>query len=187
MFFLDEGKVAAYLSHDAAAEVFVFFKGECEAKVQGLSERFSPDDVLYVPAEQKHELANIGDGRLEVWLTVTPNITPSHIFTKSWRTAPGIELRRSWTDRNRCRPLARRVSQGSSAMLPVTSSPWAQWDCWGSYVSIVNCSRCAATYWSAVMVGLYLSNASLAVPAPPPSSSIIVVAITFAGAMTARL
>ena len=80
MFFLDERKVAAYHSHDAAAEVFVFLKGECEAKVQGLSERFSPDDVLYVPAEQKHELANIGDGRLEVWLTVTPNITPSHIF-----------------------------------------------------------------------------------------------------------
>lgn len=80
MFFLDERKVAAYHSHDAAAEVFVFLKGECEAKVQGLSERFSPDDVLYVPAEQKHELANIGNGRLEVWLTVTPNITPSHIF-----------------------------------------------------------------------------------------------------------
>ena len=80
MFFLDEGKVAAYHSHDAAAEVFVFLKGECEANVQGLSERFSPDDVLYVPAEQKHELANIGDGRLEVWLTVTPNVTPSHTF-----------------------------------------------------------------------------------------------------------
>ena len=80
MFFLDEGKVAAYHSHDAAAEVFVFLKGECEANVQGLSERFSPDDVLYIPAEQKHELANIGDGRLEVWLTVTPNVTPSHTF-----------------------------------------------------------------------------------------------------------
>jgi len=80
MFFLDEGKVAACHSHDAATEVVMFLKGECEAKVQALSERFSPDDVLYVPAEQKHELANIGDGRLEVWLTVTPNITPSYIF-----------------------------------------------------------------------------------------------------------
>ncbi|MDP6667644.1 MAG: hypothetical protein QF357_09645, partial [Dehalococcoidia bacterium] len=46
----------------------------------GLSERFSPGEVLYVPAEQKHELANVGEGRLEVWLTVTPNVTPTHTF-----------------------------------------------------------------------------------------------------------
>ena len=80
MFYLDEGKIATYHSHDAAAEVFVFLKGECEAKVDGLSERFSPGEVLYVPAEQKHELANVGEGRLEVWLTVTPNVTPTHTF-----------------------------------------------------------------------------------------------------------
>lgn len=47
------------------------------------------DDVSYLiatcpatglEAAQNHELANIGDGRLEVWLTVTPNVTPSHTF-----------------------------------------------------------------------------------------------------------
>ncbi|MDA1279765.1 MAG: cupin domain-containing protein [Chloroflexi bacterium] len=80
MFFLDEEKFATYHSHDAAAEVFVFLKGECDAKVEGVKERFSPGDVLYVPAEEKHELANGGEGRLEVWLTVTPNVTPSHTF-----------------------------------------------------------------------------------------------------------
>ncbi len=80
MFYLDEGKIATYHSHDAAAEVFVFLKGECEIMVDGVSERFSPGEVLYVPAEQKHELANVGEGRLEVWLTVTPNITPTHTF-----------------------------------------------------------------------------------------------------------
>ena len=80
MFYLDEGRVASYHSHDAAAEVFVFLKGECTVKVDGLSEGFSAGDVLYVPAEQKHELANVGEGRLEVWLMVTPNVNPSHTY-----------------------------------------------------------------------------------------------------------
>jgi quercetin dioxygenase-like cupin family protein len=80
MFYLDEGKIATYHSHDAAAEVFVFLKGECDAKVDGITERYSAGEVLYVPAEEKHELANAGEGRLEVWLTVTPNVTPSHTF-----------------------------------------------------------------------------------------------------------
>ena len=102
MLFLDEGKTAAYHSHDAAAEVFVFMKGECEAKVDGLSERFAPSDVLYVPAEQKHELANVGDVRLEVWLLVTPNVTPTHTFYEeqtngTWeRVTPRLDGRESF-------------------------------------------------------------------------------------------
>jgi quercetin dioxygenase-like cupin family protein len=97
MFYLDEGMVAAYHSHDAAAEVFVFLKGECDAKVDGKTERFTAGEVLYVPAEQKHELANAGEGRLEVWLTVTPNVTPSHTFYNeesdgTWvRTTPRLD------------------------------------------------------------------------------------------------
>jgi len=80
MFFLDEGKTASYHSHDSAAEVFVFLKGQCRAKVDGVSEEFGPGEVLYVPAEEKHELKNIGNSLLEVWLTVTPNVSPSHTF-----------------------------------------------------------------------------------------------------------
>ncbi len=97
MFYLDEDKVATYHSHDAAAEVFVFLKGECDAKVDGVTERFSAGEVLYVPAEEKHELINVGEGRLEVWLTVTPNVTPSHTFYEEqpdgkWeRTTPRLD------------------------------------------------------------------------------------------------
>lgn len=80
MFYLDEGKTASYHSHDSAAEVFVFLKGQCRAKVDGVSEEFGPGEVLYVPAEEKHELKNIGNSLLEVWLTVTPNVSPSHTF-----------------------------------------------------------------------------------------------------------
>lgn len=80
MFYLDECRTASYHSHDSAAEVFVFLKGQCRAKVDGVSEDFGPREVLYVPAEEKHELKNIGNSLLEVWLTVTPNVSPSHTF-----------------------------------------------------------------------------------------------------------
>lgn len=99
MFYLDEGKVASYHSHDAAAEVFVFLKGVCDAKVDGQIERFEAGEVLYAPAEEKHELANVGSGRLEVWLTVTPNVSPSHTFYEeqkdgTWlRTTPRLDGR----------------------------------------------------------------------------------------------
>ncbi len=97
MFYLDEGKIATYHSHDATAETFVFLKGECDAKVDGETEHFSAGEVLYVPAEEKHELANVGNGRLEVWLTVTPNVSPSHTFYDeqpdgTWkRTTPRLD------------------------------------------------------------------------------------------------
>lgn len=80
MFFLEPGKVSAYHSHDGAAEIFVFLRSVCDAKVEGVTERFHPGEALYVPAEDKHSLANAGNERLEVWLTVTPNVTPTHTF-----------------------------------------------------------------------------------------------------------
>ncbi len=80
MFFLDPGEVSRYHSHDAAAEIFVFLQSECDAKVEGETERYRPCEALYVAAEMKHSLANVGDTRLVVWLTVTPNVTPSHTF-----------------------------------------------------------------------------------------------------------
>jgi mannose-6-phosphate isomerase-like protein (cupin superfamily) len=101
MFFLDPGKVASYHSHDAAAEIFVFLRSLCDAKVEGETQRFHPGEALYVPAEQKHTLANVGDERLEVWLTVTPNVTPTHTFYEeqqdgAWkRVTPRLDGRKS--------------------------------------------------------------------------------------------
>ena len=80
MFYLEDGKVATYHSQDVEAEVFVFLKGICDAKVDGHTERFTAGEVLYVSAEENHELANVGNNRLKVWLTVTPNVIPSHTF-----------------------------------------------------------------------------------------------------------
>ena len=99
MYFLDAGRESAYHSHDAAAEVFVFLRSDCEATVEGEIERFAPGTALYVPAEDKHKLANAGGEKLVVWLTVTPNVEPSHTFYErqpdgTWkRTTPRIDVR----------------------------------------------------------------------------------------------
>ena len=101
MFFLDIGKIASYHSHDAAAEVFIFLRSSCDAKVQGVMERFEPGEALYVPAEEKHSLENVGDEKLVVWLTVTPNVTPTHTFYEersdgTWeRVTPRLDGRES--------------------------------------------------------------------------------------------
>lgn len=102
MFFLEPGKIASYHSHDAAAEVFIFLRSSCDARVQGVTERFEPGEALYVPAEEKHSLENVGDERLVVWLTVTPNVTPTHTFYEElpggkWkRVTPRLDGRESW-------------------------------------------------------------------------------------------
>lgn len=81
MFFLEPGKVASYHSHDGAPEVFVFLKGSCVVTVEGEKAMVGPGDVVYVPMELKHTLMNTSaTERLSVWLTVTPNVTPSHTF-----------------------------------------------------------------------------------------------------------
>ena len=80
MWFLDAGDTASYHSHDGAPEVFVFLRGTCDITIEGKTERVGAGDVVYVAPEMKHGLANPGADRLEAWLTVTPNVTPSHTF-----------------------------------------------------------------------------------------------------------
>jgi mannose-6-phosphate isomerase-like protein (cupin superfamily) len=81
MFFLEPGKDAAYHSHDGAPEVFVFLRGTCDITVEGQSARAGAGQVVYVPMELKHRLVNpSATEKLYVWLTVTPNVTPSHTY-----------------------------------------------------------------------------------------------------------
>lgn len=80
MFFLEPGQESQYHSHDGAPEVFVFLQGTCDCTTENETVRVGPGEVVYVAPEMKHRLANVGTDRLVVWLTVTPNVTPSHTF-----------------------------------------------------------------------------------------------------------
>ncbi len=80
MFFLEPGQESQYHSHDGAPEVFVFLQGTCDCTTENETVSVGPGEVVYVAPEMKHRLANVGTDRLVVWLTVTPNVTPSHTF-----------------------------------------------------------------------------------------------------------
>ena len=68
-----------YHSHDGADEVFLFLEGHGEVDEEGEVVRVEPGDVVVTPAERKHKLRSF-DEPLVMWLTVTPNRTPSHTF-----------------------------------------------------------------------------------------------------------
>lgn len=70
-----------YHSHDDAEEIFLFLKGQCRIDVEGEVEDVGVDDIVIVPAEHKHKLKS-GSDPLLMWLTVTPNLKPSHTFYK---------------------------------------------------------------------------------------------------------
>ncbi len=80
MWFLESGAHARYHSHDGAPEVFVFLSGQCEMTVEGEKIDVTSGDVVYVAPEMKHGFFNPGPERLAAWLTVTPNVTPTHTF-----------------------------------------------------------------------------------------------------------
>ncbi|MDP6057322.1 MAG: cupin domain-containing protein [Pirellulaceae bacterium] len=82
MFFLEPGEEASYHSHEGAPEIFVFLSGICDVTTEDKNVRVSAGDMVYVAPEMKHRLGNAGTERLVVWLTVTPNVTPSHTFYK---------------------------------------------------------------------------------------------------------
>jgi quercetin dioxygenase-like cupin family protein len=97
MFFLEPGEEASYHSHDGAPEIFVFLSGICDVTTEGQNVRVGLGDVVHVAPEMKHQLGNAGTERLVVWLTVTPNVTPSHTFYNpqpdgTWlRTTPRLD------------------------------------------------------------------------------------------------
>ncbi len=69
-----------YHCHEGADEVFVFLAGQCEITVEGETRVVTAGEFVFVPAEARHTLKNIGDDDLVVFLVVAPNHEPTHTF-----------------------------------------------------------------------------------------------------------
>jgi mannose-6-phosphate isomerase-like protein (cupin superfamily) len=74
------GWVAQWHSHDGADEVFAFLQGTCEITVEDETRVVRAGEFVYVPAEARHTLRNIGADDLIVFLVVAPNHQPTHTF-----------------------------------------------------------------------------------------------------------
>lgn len=70
-----------YHSHDEADEVFLFLSGSGLVTEEGEVAPVGPGDVVVTLAERKHKIKSFDDP-LVMWLTVTPNLVPSHTHYK---------------------------------------------------------------------------------------------------------
>lgn len=78
--------------HQDADEIFWFFQGTCRVTVPDGSFTVPAGNIIYTAPYEWHIIENVGDEPLLMFLTVTPNIVPSHTFFD----AHGEPFVRSW-------------------------------------------------------------------------------------------
>lgn len=78
--------------HQDAEEIFWFFRGTCRVTVPEGEVLAPAGTIVYTAPGEWHIIENVGDGPLLMFLTVTPNIVPSHTFFD----ANGEPWVRSW-------------------------------------------------------------------------------------------
>ncbi|MEZ4865505.1 MAG: cupin domain-containing protein [Caldilineaceae bacterium] len=78
--------------HQDADEIFWFFQGTCRVTVPEGAVTVPAGAIVYTAPYEWHIIENVGDEPLLMFLTVTPNIVPSHTFFD----ANGEPFVRSW-------------------------------------------------------------------------------------------
>lgn len=78
--------------HQDAEEIFWFFQGACQVTTAEGAVLAPAGTIVYTAPGEWHIIENVGDEPLLMFLTVTPNIVPSHTFFD----ANGAPLVRSW-------------------------------------------------------------------------------------------
>ncbi len=78
MYFQESGTTVPRLSQDASTKVFVPLHGLLDLTVGDETRRIGVGDVVVIPQEVTHALSNPGPEKLAMWVTVTPNVSPSH-------------------------------------------------------------------------------------------------------------
>lgn len=86
------GFVADKHFHQDADEIFWFFQGTCRVTVPDGAFTVPAGNIIYTAPYEWHIIENVGDEPLLMFLTVTPNIVPSHTFFD----ANGEPFVRSW-------------------------------------------------------------------------------------------
>jgi len=68
--------------HQDADELFWFLSGTCRVGSADGEVVVASGNIIYIPPGEWHIIANAGDEPLLMFVTVTPNIVPSHTFFK---------------------------------------------------------------------------------------------------------
>lgn len=113
---MEPGETAVRHSHDLGHEVFLVLEGQAEFEIEGERAVLGPGQFCFARADEMHQVRNVGDGPMILYLSVTPHCEPTHTFWEDDRKLPpryGGSLRAGAGDvapaRRPLAPLAREL------------------------------------------------------------------------------
>lgn len=75
---MEPGEVAIRHSHDLGHEIFLVLEGQCEFEIDGDRAILGPGQLCFARRDQMHQVRNVGEGPMTMYLSVTPHIDPTH-------------------------------------------------------------------------------------------------------------
>ena len=75
---VDVGQTAQSHTHDLGHEVFLILQGQAEFTIEGHAEVLGPGQLCIALTDEMHQVRNVGDEPVIMYLSVTPHIQPTH-------------------------------------------------------------------------------------------------------------
>lgn len=75
-------------SHDLGHEVFLVLEGQMEVEANGERAVLGPGQFAFSRANEHHQVRNLGDTPVILYLSVTPHIEPTHTFWSDGERLP---------------------------------------------------------------------------------------------------
>ncbi len=75
---VDVGHTAQSHTHDLGHEIFLILQGQAEFTIEGHAEVLGPGQMCIALTDEMHQVRNVGDEPVIMYLSVTPHIQPTH-------------------------------------------------------------------------------------------------------------
>ncbi len=79
---VDVGHTAQSHTHDLGHEIFLILQGQAEFTIEGHAEVLGPGQLCIALTDEMHQVRNVGEEPVIMYLSVTPHIQPTHTMWK---------------------------------------------------------------------------------------------------------
>ena len=77
---VEVGQTAQSHTHDLGHEIFLILQGQAEFTIEGHAEVLGPGQLCIALTDEAHQVRNVGDEPIIMFLSVTPHIQPTHAY-----------------------------------------------------------------------------------------------------------
>lgn len=77
---IDVGMTAQSHTHDLGHEIFLILQGQAEFTIEGHTQVLGPGHLCIALTDEAHQVRNVGDEPVIMYLSVTPHIQPTHTY-----------------------------------------------------------------------------------------------------------